>query len=221
MLVRDIMTPNPITIGPASDELAAVALMRARRCRHLPVVEDDRLVGIVTTVDLAASRTPGRPREQALRANGVVRRVADVMTSEVVSVPPEYPLEEAASLMLTHRISCLPVVAAARVVGIVTETDLFRTLVDVLGGGSRTVRVGVEVDNVPGEFAAIAGRVAALGGNILSIASHPAATPDRVNLTLRVEGATLEALSDTLHAHPRLTIRHTWDQSALPPPDQA
>ncbi len=141
------------------------------------------------------------------------------MTVDVVSVPPDYPLEEAASLMLAHRISCLPVVEAGRVAGIVTETDLFRTLVAMLGGGSHTVRIGVEVANVPGEFAAVSGRVAALGGNILSIASHPAADPERVNLTLRVEGASLGALAQTLREHPGLAIRHTWDQTDAPTPE--
>ena len=214
MLVRDIMTPNPITIGPESDYLAAIALMRARKCRHLPVVDQEKgLVGIITDYDVRAVRSEGTPKERALLGDGVLVRVREVMTPNVITVPPDFPLEEAAALMVQHHISCLPVVAEGQVTGIITDTDIFRTLANMLGGGSQTIRLAVQVDNKPGQIAALAGRIAAVGGNILSIASHPASTPDHMRLTLRVESAPLDEVLSAIRGHLGAIILNVWDQS--------
>ncbi len=216
MLVRDIMTPNPITIRPESDYLAAIAIMRAGGFRRLPVVDSEgRLVGIVTYNDLLkvrAQQADEAARQAAVLGDGVLIRVREVMTSPVVSIPAEYPLEEAARVMIEHHITSLPVIEEGRVVGIITATDIFKTLVAMLGGGSGTVRLSVQVDNTPGQLAALAGRVASVGGNILSIASHPAERPERLNFTLRVEGATPEALLAAIRTHPGAEVRYVWDQ---------
>lgn len=213
MLVSEIMTPNPITVGPESDYLAAIALMRARRCRHLPVIDTDgQLVGIVSAEDLKAVRAPTVPREQAIRGDGVLVRIHEVMTTNVIIVPPDYPLEEAAQLMVQHHVAALPVVEDGRVAGIITDTDIFGVLVAMLGGGSQTIRLSIQVDNRPGEIAAVGERIAAVGGNILNIASYPADSPDRMNLTLRVELAPLQTLVDAVHTHPSATVRHIWDK---------
>lgn len=214
MLVRDIMTPNPITIRPESDYLAAIAIMRAGNFRRLPVVDaEGQLVGIVTYNDLLkvrAQQTAEASRQIAMQCDGVLVRVQEVMTSPVVSVPAEYPLEEAARVMIEHHITSLPVVEGGKVTGIITVTDIFKTLVAMLGGGSQTVRLSVQVDNMPGQLAALAGRVASVGGNILSIASHPAETPERLNFTLRVEGASVEALLAAIRAHPGAEVHYVW-----------
>lgn len=215
MLVRDIMTPNPITIRPESDYLAAIAIMRAGRFRRLPVVDaQGKLVGIVTFEKLSTIQTQHTEevsKQLAIQGDGVLVRVRDVMTSPVISTIPDYPLEEAARLMVKHRITSLPVMDGGRVVGIVTATDIFETFASVLGGGSATARLSVEVDNRPGQLAELAGRVAAIGGNILSIASHPASTPDRMNFTLRVESVALDDLLDAVQAHPGLVVRSAWE----------
>lgn len=218
MLVRDLMTPNPITVRPNSDYLAAIALMRAARCRHLPVVDESgALVGMITSTDLIGSAPASTPKERAIYHDGVLTRVGDVMHTPVASVPPDYPIEEAASLMEAHRVGGLPVLEEGRLVGIITGTDIYHTLIGVLGGGSDTLRVTIEIDNLPGQFAAVTGRVAEAGGNILSIASYPAPRPDRMALTLRVEAVTLDVLLAAIEAHPGLTVRHVWEQPAGPP----
>lgn len=214
MLVRDVMTPKPITIRPESDYLAAIAIMRAGGFRRLPVVDGEgRLVGIVTYNDLLkvrARQADEAARQAAVLGDGVLIRVREVMTSPAVSIPAEYPLEEAAQVMIEHHITSLPVVEGEQVVGIITATDIFKTLVAMLGGGSGAVRLSVQVDNTPGQLAALAGRVASVGGNILSIASHPAERPERLNFTLRVEGATPEALLEAIRAHAGAEVRGVW-----------
>ena len=211
MLVRDIMTPNPITIRPDGDTLAAIAIMRSGRFKRLPVVdEDQQVVGIVSFVDLVAVHPEDLAKQQAFTQDGVLVRVKDVMTQPVIHVASDYPLEEAAQLMVDHHIGCLPVLEDGRLVGIVTDTDVFRTLVRMLGGGGGTLRLSVQVDNVPGQFAALTGHVAEAGGNILSIASHPAASPDRMNLTLRIEGIDVETALIAVRKHPGVSVNSVW-----------
>jgi acetoin utilization protein AcuB len=206
------MTENPITMRPDGDYLAAIAIMRAGKLRRLPVVEaDGRLVGIISISTLQSIQSTDAPKEQAIQADGVLVRVGELMTREVITVSPDYPLEEAAGLMIRHRIGSLPVVEDGKVVGIITDTDIFRVLVQVLGAGSSTIRVSVEVDNKPGQFAELTRRVASVGGNILSIASLPAESENRVKLTMRIADAPLDNLLEQIETHPNITIDNVWE----------
>ena len=212
MLVRNFMTESPISVRPDTDYLAAIAIMRAGKMRRLPVVDENGLlVGIVSASTLQNIQIPDAPRERAILADGVLVRIGDVMTREVITVSADYPLEEAADLMIEHRIGFLPVVEGDQLVGVITDTDIFRVLVQVLGGGSASIRVCVEVDNKPGEFSQVTRRVASVGGNILSVASLPAESEDRMKLTMRIEGASPEALVDAIKTHPNVDITDVWD----------
>ncbi len=211
MLVYEVMTPQPITVRPESDYLAAIALMRAGRFRHLPIVDrEERLVGLISDRDLAAVRVDA-PLQQDLTGSGTLVRVEEVMQREVITVPPEYPLEEAARLMVEHHIGCLPVVRDGQVIGILTDTDIFHQFVRILGGGSPTIRLTVQVDNRPGQLASLASLVASVGGNIQSIASYPTSTEERTNFTLRVELAPLSALRAAIESHPGAALLHVWE----------
>ncbi|HDD24515.1 MAG TPA: CBS domain-containing protein, partial [Chloroflexi bacterium] len=142
MFVRDCMTQNPITVRPESDPLAAVALLKCGSFRRLPVVDEQgNLVGIVARSDLevflSKAGSPGVLKRQ--------HRVEQVMERSVVTVSPDCPLEEAANLMMTHKIGCLPVLEDDRLLGIVTETDIFQQLVSISGGGSPSLRLTVRV----------------------------------------------------------------------------
>ena len=166
MLVRDCMTRDPVSVRPESDPLAGMALLKAGGFRHLPIVAaDGRLVGIVARSGLESflskAGSPGVIKRQ--------HRMDQVMTREVVRVPPDCPLEEAATLMVKHKIGSLPVVEAGEVVGIVTETDIFKQFAAVLGGGTDSLRLTVQVPDVPGQLAELAGRIAQLNGNISSV----------------------------------------------------
>ncbi len=210
MLLREVMTSNPITVRPESDYLAAIALMRAGKVRHLPVVDQERrLVGLVTDRDLASVRVD-EPVPHALVGSGTLVRVREVMQRDLAIAPPDYPLEEAAHLMLERRMSCLLVVEDGRLVGILTEMDMVRLLVEMLSGGSESVRLTVQVDNCPGQVAALTGQVARANGNILSIASYPAPSPERLNLTLRIESVPPHVLHSIVEAHPGAELLHIW-----------
>jgi CBS domain-containing protein len=126
MLVRDRMSAHPVTIEPESSALSALGIMQYHHLRHLPVVDaGGRVVGILAERDLllAASRHLHAGME-----------VTEVMARDVIMVSPETPLGEAASLMAAHHFGSLPVVDAERnIVGILTESDIFRAFAELLG----------------------------------------------------------------------------------------
>ena len=143
MRVRDIMTPNPITIDPQAPVGTAVAVMRERRLRHLPVVDDrGHLVGIVTDRDLRSAMlgpaiaeyadTAERGRLRALAADLDDMRVSHVMTWDARTTEPEAPIAQAAAVMADARVGSLPVVEGSRLVGILTERDVLRALAATL-----------------------------------------------------------------------------------------
>lgn len=128
MFVRDWMSQPAVSVTSSTRLEAARSLMHKKRIRRVPVVERGRLVGILTRSDIDKY------------AEG--KTVADAMTRNPVSVSPNETLEGAAVAMTSRRISGLPVVDGAKVVGMITETDVFRALIDILGfdeGGARVV----------------------------------------------------------------------------------
>jgi acetoin utilization protein AcuB len=201
MLVRNYMTSNPVTIRPESDFLAAIAILKAARFRSLPVVTGDgQLVGIVTDKDLAAASPPAVDELQPRKPNyfGVHLRVEQVMDPDYTTVRPDVPLEEAALLMLKRHVDRLLVVENGKLVGIITSSDIFRQLVTILGGGSSSIRITVQVVNRPGQLANLAGAIARVGGNIVSVATANADRADRWAITLRVEGIDWPTLQQAL-----------------------
>jgi len=208
MFVRDCMTRNPITVRSKSDPLAAVALIKSGGFRRLPVVDaDGKLIGIVAHSDLevflAKAGSPGVIKRQ--------HRVEQVMGQDVMSVSPDCPLEEAAILMVEHKIGSLPVVENERVVGIITETDIFKQFAAVLGGGTDSLRLTVQILNVPGQLAELSNRIARVGGNLTSVVAYDAGQPDRINITLRVEGIDKKVVMEAILDQVRLDVLHVWD----------
>jgi len=207
MLVQDCMTRNPISIRPESDPVAAIGLLKAGGFRHLPVLDEEgRLVGIVDRTDMETFLvTAGSP--------GVMKRnhrVDQLMNRNVISVAPTCPLEEAASLMVKHKIGSLPVLEEDRLVGIITEVDVFSRFAAILGGGTSSLRLTVQVDNRPGQLAEVAGRIASVNGNITSIVAFDAGMPQRLNFTFRVQGVEEEVLLKVVSEVSGLEVLHSW-----------
>ena len=136
MRVKDLMTAHVETVGPAESGLDAVARMVRARVRHLPVVNrEGMLVGVVTDRDLRhhllAPHVFGRRRERRVDELLDSVRVAEVMSTDLVTVEPEALLADAATIMHDERVGSLPVVDRGRLVGVLTETDMLRYLVGV------------------------------------------------------------------------------------------
>jgi acetoin utilization protein AcuB len=156
MLVRSRMTARVITAAPDTTLADALALTRTHRIRHIPICDDDRLVGLVSDRDLRLAMPPvWADQHDELRALLHRKTVGDVMVTDIISVTPDTLVEEAAKLLYTHRIGCLPVLEDDRLAGILTETDLLRAFVDLFGAHEDTTRLEVRMPNKPGELARV------------------------------------------------------------------
>lgn len=177
MFVRDWMTSPAIVIPPQVPVGDALDFMNAQKIRRFPVVEDGELVGIVTKSDLIAA-------SGALRGSG--RIVGDVMASDPVTAAPGDTIENAAHLMLMGKISGLPVVDEGRLVGIITESDVFRAFCDVMGIAERGTRVVLSVPEEEELLDGIARKVHGL--TIRSLITHHNPAQGRWEVTLRLCG---------------------------------
>ena len=135
MRVRDLMTVKPITVDPETPMLEARQRMVEERIRHLIVTEDGRIVGIVTDRDIRLNLPSPATSLSVWEVNYLLARltVRDVMTRAVIMVDPARPAAEAARIMLTHKISALPVADGDQLVGIVTESDFVRVVAKLDG----------------------------------------------------------------------------------------
>ncbi len=127
-LVRDWMTPNPITVNSRTPLPDAHQIMMTHRIRRLPVVDDGVLVGIVTRGDIRGAQPSEATSLSIYEIHYLLSRltVGQIMSRPVITVTPDMTVQAAAALMLQHKIAGLPVVEDGRVVGIITESDIFR-----------------------------------------------------------------------------------------------
>ncbi len=128
--VRDWMTPNPITIVPKTTLPDAHKLMKDSKIRRLPVVDHGRLVGIVTLGDVREAQPSDATTLGIYELNYLLSKltVDKIMTREPLTIRPDATIQEAARVMLDHKIGGLPVMEGDRIVGIITESDIFRVL---------------------------------------------------------------------------------------------
>ena len=191
MLVRDRMTADPVTITGDTSFPEAFRILREKRIRHLPVVgKKGKLIGVVARTDLLHASPSSATTLSVFEMNYLLANlhVQEVMSSPPITVSEEAPLEEAARVMVEKKIGCLPVMRDGALVGLITETDIFETFVEILGGGEASLRVTVLVSDVQGELARVAGVIGGLGGNICSVARFEADSPEYCYLTFRLEG---------------------------------
>ena len=203
MLVKDRMTLTPVTVTPDTSFPEAFRIIKERAIRHLPVVDEQQeLIGVVARTDLLhaspSMAVPSNVFEMSyLLANLHIR---EVMSSPPITVIEDAPLEEAARVMVENKIGCLPVMRDGTLVGMITETDIFETFVEVLGGREASLRVTVLASDVRGELARVAGVIASLGGNICSVARFESEEPEQCFITFRLEGVLEEDLIPVLEA---------------------
>jgi acetoin utilization protein AcuB len=150
------MTPDVFTVSPDTTIADALNITRSHRIRHLPVVRDGRLVGLVTDRDLRLAMPPiwAEQRDELKRALHT-RTVGEVMVTSIITASPVTPVEEAAKLLYENRIGCLPIMDGEELVGILTETDLLRAFVELFGTHQPSSRVEVKMPNKPGELARV------------------------------------------------------------------
>ncbi|OFV80565.1 MAG: hypothetical protein A2W26_12365, partial [Acidobacteria bacterium RBG_16_64_8] len=171
MLVGNRMSRNPVITRPETTVPKALAVMRGSNVRRLPVVNDKgKLVGIVSLLDLLrASPSPVTSLDQwELHYLLEKLKVDEVMTRDVVTVTEDTPIEEAGRLMVDKKISGLPVLRDGELVGIITESDLFKILLELFGAGQPGVRLTVKMPLVRGGMAKLSTAVAERGGRFVA-----------------------------------------------------
>jgi acetoin utilization protein AcuB len=209
MLVQDRMTPKPITVTPEATHKQAAETLREHNIHHLPVVDKSgKLVGIVVEQDLLAAQPSPATTLSIYEIHALLSRLQlkDIMSHPVHTTTPDCPLEEAARLMLANGIGCLPVVEGDRLVGIITDTDIFESLVDLLGGGQEGARFTVFLPNRPGALAKVAQAVADAGGNIVSVTTWRCKSGDQACITIKEQGANYPALKQALANVPNVDV---------------
>ncbi len=159
MFVSKRMTKYPVTVPPDTTLVAAIGIMQQNKFRRLPVIEDGKLVGFLNDHDLmrvAPSPATSLSRYETKEILGKLT-VADIMRKNIVTVDDDATIEEAALVMYNNKISALPVLSKSGVLtGIITETDIFKTFVDVMGLIGGKTRITIEVENKVGVLKDIA-----------------------------------------------------------------
>ncbi|HON72925.1 MAG TPA: CBS and ACT domain-containing protein [bacterium] len=199
MFVRWRMTPNPIVIDPQTSILDALHIMKEKKVRRLPVVAHGKLVGIVTEKDLRESPSLKATSLSIFELNYLLAKtpVSEVMTKDPITVTPDTTIEEAAVIMRDNQISGLPVVDDGKIVGIVTETDIFDMLVKLLGFRNGA-RFTLHIENRVGAVADLAGIFKDLGINIISIVAFEEEREEEGNVVVRVDTKDTEKVVSAL-----------------------
>lgn len=167
MLVGRWMTSDPKTISPDVSVLEAADRMQRERVRRYPVIgKDGKLVGIVSLDDLLRASPSAATSLNVWEVSYLLTqiKVRDVMTVDVITVTETTPLEEAANLMLERKIGGLPVVRDGILLGIITESDIFRIFAELLGANEPGIRLTVLAPNYKGALAKLSTAIAQRGG---------------------------------------------------------
>jgi acetoin utilization protein AcuB len=145
MLVQDVMQRGVVIVSPGTTLAEVTRVLQRRGIRHVPVLDNGRLVGIISDRDLKAAMLSATMSSAGATTAAALDRLtaANVMQRAVVTVAPMFPVEEAARLMVTRKISALPVIEAERLVGIVTETDVLELFVRAMGVTEPSSRLDV------------------------------------------------------------------------------
>jgi len=174
MLVKNWMSKNIITVDENDSMQDATKLLKEHDIRMLPVMKKGNLVGIITDRDLkkasASNATTLEVHELLYLLTKI--RVKDIMTKEVITVPPDFTVEETAQVLLKNRISGAPVVDTNRqLVGAITQTDIFRILISLTGVSNGGIQFGFQLEDRPGSIKDVADIIRNYGGRMVSILS--------------------------------------------------
>ena len=199
MFVANRMTKNPITVEPTTPVNEAAKLMKRRNIRRLPVVEKGSLVGIISDRDIMRVAPSPATTLSKFEIMSLLDKiaVAEIMAKDVVSLPDTATIEEAALVMYNEKLSGLPVVSSmGAVVGIITETDVFKTFVDVMGLADGKTRITLDVVDKIGVVKELAGIIADAGFNIDSMVTcKQASLAGHFEIVIRVDADNVDEIT--------------------------
>ena len=190
MLVGERMSHPVITMSADLPIVDALNLMKRERIRRAPVVKDGKMVGIVSDKDLLNASTSPTTSLSVWELNYLLSKITvkEVMSKKVLSVSEDTPIEEAARIMADNKIGGLPVTRGEEVIGIITETDLFKIFLELMGAREPGVRVTALIPEQRGQLAALTQAVASQGGNFVAFGQFTGETASSRLLTFKISG---------------------------------
>nr|WP_205395577.1 CBS domain-containing protein [Streptococcus lutetiensis] len=168
MAVKDFMTRKVVYVSPDTTVAHTADMMREQGLRRLPVIENDRLVGVVTERTMAEASPSKATTLSIYEMNYLLNKtkIRDIMVRDVITVSPYASLEDAVYAMMKNQVGILPVVEAGQVFGVITEKDVFKAFLEVSGYGEEGVRVIITADDTVGTLAKIVDTISADNLNI-------------------------------------------------------
>ncbi len=178
MLVKNWMSTELIFVDENISIINAIKIMKDNRIRRLPILKEERLIGIVTDRDLKEASPSKATSLDVHELYSVVSeiKVKDVMSKDPATVLPDDTIMKAASIMLENKISGIPVLSEeGKLVGIITETDIFKLVVSITGIYQERVQFALELEDRPGSIKEVEDIIRSYNGRVLSILSARAA----------------------------------------------
>ena len=196
MFVKLWMKTDVITLAPDQTLAEAEALMQQNRIRRLPVVAGPSLIGILTREDIQKAISAGG--DESSRLIAAQGKVAAHMTRNPISADPMDPLEDIALAMRRNKIGGIPIIEDKTLVGIITESDIFRALTEILGAGKNGARVEMKIGQSSKELFQVVKLCKQFDVAITAISIYQDFSPEHRLLTLRLDGDELDDLIDSL-----------------------
>lgn len=200
MFVGERMSRPVISVSPDSPINEVLAMFKKEHIRRAPVMKDGKLVGIVTENDLLNASPSTVTTLSIWEMNYLISKVLvkNVMTKKVISVDKDTPIEEAARIMADKKLGGLPVTSMGKVVGIITETDLFKIFLELMGARQKALRVTATIDDKPGQLARLTRAIAHGGGNFISFGMFSGPDANSRVVTFKIEGMNKTAIKEAL-----------------------
>ncbi len=202
MSVKDFMTSKVIYVSPDTTVAHASEKMKAQDLRRLPVIENDRLVGLITEGTMADA-TPSKATSLSIYEMNYLlnkTKIRDIMIRDVITVSQDASLEDAVYIMMKHKVGVLPVVDNDQLYGIITDRDIFKAFLQVSGYGEEGVRLNILLNDTIGSLEKVVRVISDHGLNIYRtvVANHKSG---KILVEIQIEGQTdTQALQERLEA---------------------
>ena len=209
MFVGETMSHPVIAVSPEVPIHDALVMFKKEHIRRAPVIKDGKLVGIVSERDLLNASPSPVTSLSVWEMNYLISKVTvkQVMSKKVKTIDIDTPIEEAARIMADSKIGGMPVVRSGKVVGMITETDLFKIFLELMGARTKGIRVTAEIEDHPGQLAAITKAIADEGGNFISFGQFSGNDPSSKILTFKIAGVKKDNVQKALTKF----VKKFWD----------
>jgi acetoin utilization protein AcuB len=200
MFVGERMSRPVITVSPETPVHDALVMFKKEHIRRAPVVKDGKLLGIVTENNLINASASPATTLSVWEMNYLISKVTvkQVMTKKVKCIDADTPIEEAARIMTDLQIGGMPVTRAGKIVGMITETDLFKVFLELMGAREKGVRVSALVEDKPGQLVKISKAITEAGGNFIAFGMFSGPDTSVKLVTFKVAGMKKDDVKNVL-----------------------